>query len=160
MGRPSILVLVLGAVAVALLAATAFFGWSVYNNSATAAQRAAVLTAARQEATALTTLSSQSGTKDYNAVLNGAAGDLKDQLAGGRNQFLKALGTAGATSVGTVLDAGVVSVSGGTAKVLVDVQATVSNKQTANKSEQRAYHWRMSLVSSNGKWLVTNVEFV
>lgn len=160
MTRPTLPVMGLGALAVVLLATTAFFGWSVYNNSAAASDRSAVLAASHREAVALTTLSSRSGTSDYAAVVNGAAGDLKSQLAGGKAQFLKALGTAGASSVGRVLDAGVVSLGNGTAKVLIDVQATVSNKQTANKPEQRAYHWQLSLVSSDGKWLVTNVEFV
>ena len=55
---------------------------------------------------------------------------------------------------------GIVSVKSGTAKVLIDVQATVTNKQTANKPEQRAYHWQLTLVSSGGRWLVTSLEFV
>lgn len=150
----------LGALAVVLLGTTAFFGWSVYNNSDAASTREAILVASRQEALALTTLSSQSGSKDYQAVLNGSAGDLKDEISAGKSQFLKGLGTAGVTSTGHVLDAGVQSVNGGSAKVLIDVQATVSNKQTANKPEQRAYHWQLNLVSSDGKWLVTNLEFV
>jgi hypothetical protein len=150
----------LGALAVVLLVTTGLLGWLVYNNSDAASQRTAANVAARQEATALTTLSSQTGSSDYNALLANSAGALKDQLSGGKTEYLKTLGAAGATSVSTVLDSGVISVSNGTAKVLVDLQATVSNKQTANKPEQRTYHWQVSLVSSDGKWLVTSVEFV
>jgi len=150
----------LGVLGVILLGTTVFFGWSVYNNSDAASTRSTILSSSRQEALALTTLSSQTGSKDYQTVLNGSAGDLKDQISAGKSQFLKGLGTAGVTSTGKVLDAGVQSVNGGSAKVLIDVQATVSNKQTANKPEQRAYHWQLSLVSSNGKWLVTSLEFV
>ena len=142
-----------------LVVSAGYLGWSVYNDSDANAQRTAILSAAQREATALTTLSSQSGPSDYNAVLAGSAGDLKQQLAAGRNQFLKTLGTAGVSSVGTVLDTGVVSVKSGTATVLIDVKATVKNKQTA-KPEQRAYHWQASLVSSGGQWLVTSLEFV
>lgn len=150
----------LGALAVILLGTTAFFGWSVYNNSDAASTRDAILVASRQEALALTTLSSQTGAKDYQAVINGSAGDLKDQITAGKAQFLKGLGTANVTSTGQVLDAGVKSVNGSSATVLIDVQATVTNKQTANKPEQRAYHWQLNLVSSDGRWLVTNLEFV
>jgi len=142
-----------------LVAASGYLGWSLHNDSEATAERASILTAAQQEAAALTTLSSQSGSQDYDAVLAGSAGDLKEQLSAGRSQFLKTLGTAGVSSVGTVLDAGVVSVKSGTATVLIDVKATVQNKQSS-KPELRAYHWQASLVSSDGKWLVTSLEFV
>ncbi|HEX6521038.1 MAG TPA: hypothetical protein VF070_13670 [Streptosporangiaceae bacterium] len=158
-GRPSFLVAGLTVIAVLLAAAAVYLGWSLHNDSEATAQRASILTAAQQEAAALTTLSSTTGAKDYDAVLAGSAGDLKEQLSAGRSQFLKTLGTAGVSSVGTVLDAGIVSVNSGTATVLIDVKASVRNKQT-DKPEQRAYHWRASLVSSDGKWLVTSLEFV
>lgn len=159
-GRPRPLPAGLAALAVLLAAACAFFGWSLHNDSDAAAQRAAIITAAQREATALTTLSKQNGARDYAAVLAGSAGDLREQLSAGRGQFLKTLGTAGASSVGTVLDTGIVSVKSGTAKVLIDVKATVRNKQTANKPEERSYHWQVTLVSSAGRWLVTSLEFV
>lgn len=158
-GRPSLLVVGLAVLAVLLAGGAGFLGWSVHNNSDATAQRAAILSSAQREAAALTTLSSQSGASDYDAVLAGSAGDLKEQLTAGRSQFLKTLGTAGVSSVGTVLDTGIVSVKNGTATVLIDVKATVKNKQTA-KPEQRAYHWQATLVSSAGKWLVTSLEFV
>lgn len=158
-GRPSYPVAGLTLLAVLLAAASGYLGWSLHNDSEATAERASILTAAQQEAAALTTLSSETGSKDYDAVLAGSAGDLKQQLSAGRSQFLKTLGTAGVSSVGTVLDSGVVSVKSGTATVLIDVKATVRNKQTA-KPEQRAYHWLASLVSSDGKWLVTSLEFV
>lgn len=159
LGRPAPLTAGLAVLAVVLAAAAGFLGWSMHNNSDAAAQRAAILKAAQREATALTTLSSKTGVSDYNAVLAGSAGDLKEQLSAGRKQFLKTLGSAGVTSVGTVLDAGIVTVKSGKATVLIDVKATVRNKQTS-KPEQRAYHWRATLVSSGGRWLVTSLEFV
>jgi Mce-associated membrane protein len=158
-GRPSYPVASLTLLAVLLAAAAGYLGWSLHNDSEATAERASILTAAQQEAAALTTLSSTTGSKDYDAVLAGSAGDLKQQLSAGRKQFLKTLGTAGVSSVGTVLDAGIVSVKSGTATVLIDVKASVRNKQTA-KPEQRAYHWNATLVSSDGKWLVTSLEFV
>ena len=158
-GRPSVLTASLAVVAIVLAAASIFFGWSMHNNSAAAAQRKAIIAAAQKEAAALTTLSSDTGASDYDAVLAGSAGDLKEQLSAGRSQFLKTLGTAGVSSVGTVLDTGVSSVKSGTATVLIDVKATVRNKQTS-KPESRAYHWQATLVNSAGKWLVTSLEFV
>jgi Mce-associated membrane protein len=159
LGRPSVLTAILTVVAVALAAAAIFFGWSMHNDSAAAQQRKAIIAAAQKEATALTTLSNKTGASDYDAVVAGSAGDLKEQLSAGRSQFLKTLGTAGVSSVGTVLDAGIVSVKSGTATVLIDVKATVHNKQTS-KPESRAYHWQATLVDSAGKWLVTSLEFV
>lgn len=158
-GRPAFLTGGLAAVAVVLAAGAGWLGWTVNNNSDAGAQRTAILNSAQREATALTTLSSQSGSKNFNTVLAGSAGDLKEELTAGRSQYLKALGPAGASSVGTVLDAGIVSVKSGTATVLINVKATVKNKQTS-KPEGRLYHWQATLVSSGGKWLMTRLEFV
>jgi Mce-associated membrane protein len=159
MGRPGLLPTGLAVLAILLAAAAVFLGWSLHNDSDAAAQRGAIIASAQREATALTTLNKNNGASDYDTLLNGSAGDLKEQLSAGRSQFLKTLGTGGAASTGTVLDTGIVTVKSGTATVLIDVKATVSNKQTS-KPEQRAYHWKLTLVSSAGRWLVTSLEFV
>lgn len=160
-GRLGMRVLTIGlaVLAVALAAATGWLTWELHGESAASAQRTAVLTAARQEALGLTTLSRQTGARDYQTVLAGSAGSLKQQLSQGRADFLKTLSSADVASAGTILDAGIVSVHGGTATVLLNVQATVRNKQ-ASKPETRLYHWQAALVDSGGRWLVTSMEFV
>src|SRR5215475_5780536 len=79
LGRPSYPVAGLTLLAVLLIVASGYLGWSLHNDSEATAERASVLTAAQQEAAALTTLSSETGSKDYDAVLAGSAGDLKEQ---------------------------------------------------------------------------------
>ncbi|MGH3167682.1 MAG: hypothetical protein ACRDN0_17560, partial [Trebonia sp.] len=105
------------------------------------------------------TLSKTTGASDYQAVLSGAAGNLKQELSDGRSDFLKALSSDAVTSVGQVLDAGIVSVDGANATVLLNVSSSVTNKQSS-KPETRLYHWQATLVDSGGRWLVTKLEFV
>jgi Mce-associated membrane protein len=153
-------VVCLSVAAILLLAASGYLVYLVHNDSVTDGQRSAAVLAARQEALALTTLSKTTGTSDFNAVLAGSAGDLKQQLAAGKSDFIKTLSGDSVTSTGTILDAGVVSLKENTsATVLLDVRATVNNKQ-AGKPETRIYHWKASLVYSNGAWLVTALEYV
>jgi Mce-associated membrane protein len=149
----------LALVAAALAAATGFLAVTLSGSVSAARQRSAVLAAARQEAVNLTTLGQGSGSRDFAAVLAGAAGSLRQQLAQGRADFLRTLGSAGVSSAGSVLDAGIVTMSSGRATVLLNVKATVRNKQTF-APETRLYHWQAGLVDSGGRWLVTSLEFV
>jgi Mce-associated membrane protein len=158
-GRFPWLTVVLSVIAVILAVATGALTWQVHDQAVTASQRTAVLAAARQEALDLTTLSDKTGGTDYQAVLSGSAGNLKQELADGRDDFLKALSSDAVTSVGQVLDAGIVNMSGANATVLLNVASTVTNKQTS-KPETRLYHWQAALVRSGGRWLVTSLEFV
>lgn len=157
--RPVLLVTGLAVLAAVLAVGAGLLGWAVNNNSDADAQRAAILSSAQRESAALTTLSNASSSSDYNAVLADSAGDLKEELTAGRSQLLKALGTNGASSVGTVMDGGVVSMKPGQATALVAVKALVKNKQTS-KPESRTYYWQVSLVSSGGRWLVTSLEYM
>ncbi|HEY1706101.1 MAG TPA: hypothetical protein VGG75_41010 [Trebonia sp.] len=158
--RSRLPVVCLSVAAVLLLAASGSLVYLVHNDSVTDGQRSAAVLAARQEALALTTLSAKTGASDFNTVLAGSAGDLKQQLAAGKSDFTKTLSGDSVTSTGTVLDVGVVSLKENTsATVLLDVRAAVNNKQTG-KPETRIYHWKASLVYSNGAWLVTALEYV
>ena len=152
------ILLVLGVV---FLGTTGWLAFEVYNGSVASGQRTAVLIAARQEALGLTTLSKATGSSDFDAVLAGSAGNLKQQLAStGKSAFVKALAAGNVSSVGTALDAGIQTLKPSTsATALLDVRATVTNSQTG-KPETRLYHWQVSLVYSGGRWLVTNLEFV
>ena len=143
---------VLFAVATGLLAA------ALRGSSGAAQQRTAVLAAARQEAVNLTNLDRRTGGRDFDALLAGAAGSLRQQFAQGRGAFLKTVSSSDVTSVGSVLDAGIVSMNSRTATVLLNVRATVRNKQ-ASAPETRLYHWRAGLVYSDGRWLMSSLGF-
>lgn len=149
----------LAAAAVALAGTTGWLAVILAGSSAAGQQRTAVLTAARQEAIDLTTLDRSTGSRDYTAVLAGAGGALRQQLAQGRGAFLQSLSSARVSSVGTVLDAGIVTLNSRTATVLLNVRATVRNKRTY-APETRLYHWRAGLVRSGSRWLLTSLEFV
>lgn len=148
------------ALAAAALAVTAgLLAVALRDSSGAAQQRTAVLAAARQEAINLTTLDRQTGRRAFAAALAGAAGSLRQQLSQGRGAFLRTLSSASVSSAGTVLDAGIVTMNSRIATVLLDVRATVRNKQTY-APETRLYHWQAGLVYSGGRWLVTSLEFL
>jgi Mce-associated membrane protein len=149
----------LTAAAVLLAVATALLAVTLRDSSNAGQQRSAILLAARQEAINLTNLDQQAGSRDFNAVLAGSAGSLRQQLTGGRSAFLKAVNANSVTSSGAVLDAGIVSMTSSTATVLLNVKATVRNKQTS-APETRIYHWQAGLVHSGGRWLVSGLEFL
>jgi hypothetical protein len=149
----------LSAVAVLLAVATGLLAVTLRNNSNSGQQRAAAMLAARQEAINLTNLDQKAGSHDFDAVLAGSAGSLRQQLTGGRSAFLKALSANGVTSSGTVLDVGIVRMNSSTATVLLNVKATLRNNQ-ASAPQARLYHWQAGLVYSGGRWLMTSLEFV
>lgn len=148
----------LAALAVALAATTGMLAVMVHGSMAADGQRAAVLAAARQEAVNLTTLDRQHASSDFTAVLAGAAGSLRQQLSQGRGAFLRTLSSADVSSAGLVMDAGIVTMTANSAVVLLNVRATVRNKQTY-APETRVYHWRAALARSGGRWLVTSLVF-
>jgi Mce-associated membrane protein len=149
----------LAAAAVLLAVATGMLAVTLQDNSNAAQQREAVLIAARQEAVNLTNLNQRSGGREFDAVLAGSAGSLRQQLSEGRGTFLKTLSSNNVTSAGTVLDAGIMSMTSSTATVLLNVKATVRNKQTY-APETRLYHWQAGLVYSGGRWLMSSLEYV
>ena len=149
----------LAATAVLLAVATGLLAAALHSSSGTAQQRAAVLLAARQEASSLTNLDTSRGGREFSSVLAGSAGSLRQQLSQGRSAFLKALTANDVSSSGTVLDAGIVTMNSSSATVLLNVKATVRNKQTS-APEARDYHWQAGLVYSGGRWLMTSLEFM
>jgi Mce-associated membrane protein len=152
-------VAVLTVAAAALAASTGWLAVLLHEGMTAQQRRAAVLAAARQEAVSLTTLSSRTGARALDAALAVAGGSLKQQLSQGRAALLGTLRSASVRSAGVVLDAGIATMGPRTATVLLNVRATVRSKQT-HGPETRLYHWRAGLVLSDGRWLVTSLEFV
>ncbi len=149
----------LGLAAAALAVVTALLAVALHGSANADRQRAAVLAAARQEAVSLTTLDRQTGRGAFAAALAGSAGALRQQLSQGRGAFLSTLSAAGVSSVGTVLDVGIVTMDSRSATVLLNVRAVVRSKQTY-APETRLYHWQAGLVYGGGRWLVTGLEFI
>lgn len=165
-GRPwwrTALLVIPVAVLAALLAAIGWLASSVADTTHTDDARSAALRAASAEALHLTTISYLTADRDLDRILAGATGGLRTQFAAQRSRFPALLAQQKSVSRGSVLSAGLVSLSGGdsSARVVVAVDAAVSTTSPSGKTQSSLKHYRMvmQLVRSGSRWLVRDVAF-
>lgn len=123
---------------------------------------AAVLTAARQEAVNLTTISYVSATRDLDRIIGSATGALRTQFLSQRAQFPSVLARDKSVSQGQVLSAGLISLTANRqAQVDVATDATVTTTGGGSKAQSVVKHYRMVMKLSleHGRWLVSDVAF-
>ncbi|BBY14603.1 YfgM family protein [Mycolicibacterium litorale] len=152
--------LIAGVVLVAALAGfTGWFGYQAYQSSQEQKQRDLFLQVGRQAAQNLTTIDWERADADVQRVLDVATGTFYDDFQKRAEPFLQVVKEAKSKSVGTLGEAGLESVTGDTAEVLVAVTVQSSN---AGAPEQAPRAWRMRLtvqrVDDGAK--VSQVEFV
>lgn len=150
---------ILAAAFIVVAAGVAFLGVRVSQENQANQGSQDVLAAARQEALNFISIDYRNFDQDSKNVLSGATGDFKQQFSD-QSKTLQSLVTSNkAISTGQVLQAGVVTSSGSSARVLVVADATVAN--TASPSGQvRNYRLQMDLVQQGGQWLTSGIEFV
>ncbi|KUI37185.1 Mce protein [Mycobacterium sp. IS-1496] len=153
-------VLVAGlALVVALAALTGWFGYRAYQNNQDQKERELFLQVGRQAAQNLTTIDWERAEADVQRVLDVATGTFYDDFQKRAEPFLEVVKEAKSKSVGALGEAGVESISGDEAEVLVSVTVKSSN---AGAPEQAPRAWRMRLtvqrVGDGAK--VSQVEFV
>lgn len=127
-----------------------------------AAERDAVLVAARTHVATLTTMDSGDVGGGLEAWGAATTGMLHDQMTGideGSREMLDALGT---TSVGRVVDAGVLELDGATATVLVTVEVTVTDTgdDAAGEPTVKRNRFAADLREVDGTWLLENLQQV
>jgi len=123
---------------------------------------AAVLTAARQEAVNLTTISYTSAAHDLDRIINAATGGLRAQFLSQRAQFPAVLARDKSVSRGQVLSAGLISLTGAKqARADVATDATVTTTGGGSTPQSVVKHYRMVMTLSlvGGRWLVSDVAF-
>ena len=123
---------------------------------------AAVLTAARQEAVNLTTISYTSAQRDLDRIINAATGGLRTQFLSQRAQFPSVLARDKSVSQGQVLSAGLISLTHNSqAQVDVATDATVTTTAGGSNAQSVVKHYRMvmKLTLVHGHWLVSDVAF-
>jgi len=150
-------------VLVALLTADAVLFFRPRGQSTHDVVTHAVLTAARQEAVNLTTISYTSAAHDLDRIVAGATGGLRQQFEGQRAQFPAVLARDKSVSRGRVLSAGLISLSDNndTARVAIATDATVSTTGGGVTAQSVVKHYRMvmKLQRVGGRWLVADVAF-
>jgi Mce-associated membrane protein len=122
-------------------------------------ERTAVLAAARQEVLSIISISSGSLSSDLSRIAAGATGDFKTEVTSQKSSFSTIIKQQKVTSSGSIAAAGVESVKGDKATVLVAATATVKNTQSP-KGAARDYRMQVTLQKVNGHWLAAQMEFV
>ena len=119
----------------------------------------AAVAAASAEVVNLTTVSAKDSAESIRRLLAGAAPSFQKEFKASQSAFENALTNEKVVSKGVVDSAGLVSLSGNKATVLVAVSATVTNTNTKSP-ETRTYRLRVSVERISGKWLVSEMAFV
>ena len=121
--------------------------------------RARLVQAARQGAVNLTTVDYKNAESDVQRILDSSTGQFREEFEARSAPFIDVVKKAKSTSVGTVTEAGLESLTGQQGSVLVSVTVkTVSNEQ----AEQQPRYWRMRMTvdqQADGA-KVSKVDFV
>jgi Mce-associated membrane protein len=144
---------------VALAGICGWLGFHLYQSHRNQQQVAQFVQAARQGALNLTTISHTSADHDVARILDSTTGSFHDDFQSRSQQFIDVVEQAQTDTVGTVTAAGLESLEGDKAQVLVAVSVKTSNAAAA---EQQPRLWRMRIgvdkVGADVK--VSNVQFV
>jgi Mce-associated membrane protein len=121
--------------------------------------RSEALQAADHIVVGVTSMSAATGDRDVKALLTSATGSFREQFSQQATTFEQVLKQSNVTSIGKVVEAGIVTADRHKAAVLTAVTATVKNS-AAPTGEQRVYRMLVSLELTRGRWLVSGLEFV
>ncbi|MFN8073696.1 MAG: mammalian cell entry protein [Mycobacterium sp.] len=147
------------AVLVLLAAATAMAGWRDVQTRRTDAAHAQMLAAGREGALALTNVDHTEVDRDVQRILDASTGAFYDDFAQRAETFKAAARKAQSTSVGTVREAGLESVDGDTAQVLVALSVMTSNRGEPAK-QPTLWRTRVTVDKADDGFKVSSVEFV
>jgi len=153
-------VLIIGLVAVVVFAAVG--GWIdylAYQAHHAQPQRELFLAAAKRGAQNLTTIDYNHADADVKRVLDSATGNFFDDFSRRAPSFTDVVKQVKSKSTGTITSAGVESISGDTAEVLV---AVTVNTEVSNGPPQpvRAFRMRLTVQKVGDDAKVSRVEFV
>jgi Mce-associated membrane protein len=148
---------VLGALFVAALAASGFFGWQLWQQrqierAGEDAQQAAVT-----YAQVLTSIDSNKVDENFTQVLDGATGEFKDMYSQSSVQLRQLLVDNKANAHGVVLDSAVQSASKDKVVVLLFVDQSVSNTSVPDPRVDRS-RIKMTMENVDGRWRASKVE--
>jgi Mce-associated membrane protein len=136
-----------------------WLGYQAYETHREQQQREQLLQVGRQGALNLTSIDWQHADNDVRRILNSATGSFYDEFSERSQSLIDVVKQAQSTSVGTITEAGLESVSGQEAQVLVAVNVHTTN---AGAPEQAPREWRMrvSVQKVGNEAKVSNVAFV
>lgn len=146
-------------VVVALAGLVGWLGYRAYQSHQADTQRKEFLAVGRQGALNLTTIDFEHVDDDVKRLLDSATGTFFDDFQQRSQPFVQVVKQVKSKSVGTITEAGIESVTGDEAQVLV---AVAVNTSVVGQPEQPPRHWRMriSVQKVGDEPKVSNVEFV
>lgn len=144
---------------VALGALTGWLGYRDHQARQLAATQTAVVDAAREGATNLTTIDFTSIDADIARILDSSTGTFHDDFASRAQPFIDVVKQTQSMSEGTVTSAGLESIEGDLGRVLVAVSVKTSNAG-APEQEPRAWRMRIDVQRVDGGFKMSNVQFV
>jgi Mce-associated membrane protein len=146
-------------VVLALGGAVGWLGFRTYQARHDQQQRELLLRVGRQGAVNLTTIDWQNVDHDIQRILDSATGPFYDDFSKRAQPFIDVVKKVQSKSVGTVTEAGLESVSGDEARVLVAVSVKTSNLG-AQDQPPRAWRMRIDVQKVGDDAKVSNVLFV
>lgn len=157
---PVRLAMVVGLVVIlALGGVVGWLGFRTYQLRQEQEQRALFLRVGRQGALNLTTIDWQTVNSDIQRILDSATGPFYDDFSKRSQPFIDVVKKVQSKSVGTITEAGLESVSGNEARVLVAVSVKTSNLGAAEQAP-RAWRMRIDVQKVGDGAKVSNVMFV
>ena len=93
-------------------------------------------------------------------VLAGATGDFKKQYQASLKSLKEAAVNQESFSDGQVNEVGLGEVDADSAAAFVAAGSKVRNKDTKGEVEDRSWRIKLSMVKEDGRWLVSQLEFV
>ncbi len=146
-------------VVISLATLLCWFGFRVHQAQQTQAARSAFLQVARQGALNLTTIDWRHADADVRRILDSATGEFHNDFTKRSQPFVEVLQQAKATTVGTITEAGLESLTGDTAQALVAVSVQTSNAGEADPVP-RVWRLRITVQRVGDQVKVSNVGFV
>lgn len=125
------------------------------------AQDRAALNAATRQTLAWASVDYRKADEYVETVEEGATGDFLKQFQESEDALRELLEANRSVQVPTIPEggAGLLERSGDEARVLIAMDATVTNK-SARTPQPRQYRLQVTLVESDGKWLTSGLEFI
>jgi Mce-associated membrane protein len=151
--------LVAGAVVVATLAGlTGWLGYRAHDKHEAKVRRDLLVQTARQGAVNLTTISYTEIDADVQRILDSATGAFRDDFEKRSRPFIEVVKAAQSKSEGTITEAGLESLQGDSAWVLVAV--AVKSRTAAGEQAPREWRMRIDVQAVGDGAKVSNVVFV
>ncbi|MDV7085207.1 hypothetical protein GXW84_14030 [Rhodococcus sp. IEGM 248] len=152
-------VVVLAVLALAFLAVSGYFGYTHRQAEQEAQQRSEILDAARQGVVNLTTMDFERADEDVQKVLDGSAGEFRDEFEARSADLIAVMQEAKVKSQGEVRQAAIEAQNGESADVLVAVAQKVSNAGGAAE-EPRGQRMRVTMQLEDGTYKIVKAGFV